>query len=157
MKQNEQPRAADTPVVTLEKVRWEDYEHILALRPHAHQASFVATNEESLEEAEDNPACVPLLIRAAGEPVGFAMYALDADDGNYWIYRLMIDARHQGKGYGRAALIQILELLSKHPDCPFVILGLHPDNTDARKLYEQIGFRMTGEIIGGELVMKYEF
>ncbi|MEN5248835.1 GNAT family N-acetyltransferase [Brucella pseudintermedia] len=157
MKQNGQPRAADDTAVTLEPVRPTDYQQVTALHPHPHQQDFVASNEESLEDAEENPACVPLLIRAGGEPVGFAMYALDEDDGNYWIYRLMIDARHQGKGYGRAALKQLLALLSELPDCPFVILGLQPGNDGAQRLYEQTGFRMTGEVICGERIMKYEF
>ncbi len=157
MKQNGQPRAADDNAVTLEPVSQTDYQQVIALNPHPHQQGFVASNEESLEDAGENPACVPLLVRAGGEPVGFAMYALDEDDGNYWIYRLMIDARHQGKGYGRAALRQLLGLLSELPDCPFVILGLQPGNDGARRLYEQTGFRMTGEVIGGELIMKYEF
>ncbi len=157
MKNNEQLRAVDDTAVTIERVRQEDHAQVIALYPHPHQQDYVASNEESLEEAEENPACVPFVIRAKGEPVGFAMYALDEDDGNYWIYRLMINTRHQGKGYGCMALGQLLDLISKLPDCPFVVLGLHPENVGARKLYEQAGFRMTGEIIGGELIMKYEF
>ncbi|MGG6896068.1 MULTISPECIES: GNAT family N-acetyltransferase [Rhizobium] len=156
-KQNQQLHAANLAAVTLEHVAREDCQQVLLLRPHDYQTSYLASNEESLEEAEENPACVPLIIRAAGEPVGFAMYALDEDDGNYWIYRLMIDGRFQGRGYGRAALIQIVKLLSEIPGCPCVVLGVHPENEKARRLYEHVGFRMTDDVIGGELVMKYDF
>jgi ribosomal protein S18 acetylase RimI-like enzyme len=45
--------------------------------------------------------------------VGFVMYGIDADDDNYWIYRLMIDARHQRKGYGRAAMTELLRRLQE--------------------------------------------
>ncbi len=70
------------------------------------------------------------------------MYTLDEDDGNYWIYRLMIDGRFQGRGYGNAALTQIIELISKIPLCPCVALGVHPENEKARRLYEHVGFRL---------------
>ncbi|MFS8047957.1 GNAT family N-acetyltransferase [Rhizobium sp. BR 314] len=156
-KQNRQPHAADRAAIILERVSREDYQPVLSLRPHDHQTSYVASNAESLEEAEENPACIPLVIRAAGEPVGFAMYALDDDDGNYWIYRLMIDGRFQGRGYGKAALIQIVELISEIPQCPCVVLGVHPENEKARRLYEHVGFRLTDDVINGELVMRYDF
>ncbi|ENN88880.1 spermine/spermidine acetyltransferase [Rhizobium freirei PRF 81] len=156
-KQNPQLHAADLAAVTLERVTREDYQPVLSLRPHDHQTSYVASNEESLEEAEENPACVPLIIRVEGEPVGFAMYALDEDDGNYWIYRLMIDGRFQGRGYGRAALIQIVSLLAEIPECLRVVLGVHPENEKARRLYEHVGFRLTDDVINGELVMRYDF
>ncbi|HET8726248.1 MAG TPA: GNAT family N-acetyltransferase, partial [Alphaproteobacteria bacterium] len=117
MKQNERSAGIGTGSVSVERVTLDEHDAVLSLRPFPHQESFIASNEDSLDEAESNPACVPLIIRAAGEPVGFAMYALDEDDGNYWIYRLMIDARHQGKGYGSAALIRIIGILSELPHC----------------------------------------
>ncbi|NOV21196.1 N-acetyltransferase [Ensifer adhaerens] len=97
-----------TSIVTVERIKPEDHTCVLALQPHSHQLSYVASNAASLEEADENPAFTSV-IRALGEPVGFAMYALDEDDGNYWVYRLMIDARFQGMGYGRAALSRIIQ------------------------------------------------
>lgn len=156
LKEEGQHFAAEMRSVAVEKLCVEEHDCVLSLRMHANQASFVASNSDSLEEAEDNPACVPLIIRAAGEPVGFAMYALDEDDGKYWIYRLMVDERFQGKGYGRAALTQILNTLAELPDCPCVILGVKPENKQAHRLYEGVGFRITGDVIDGEIVMKYD-
>lgn len=157
MKQEEQPYVAEMPSVTVEKIHPDERECVRSLRVHPYQSSFVASNEDSLEEADDNPACVPLIIRAGSEPVGFAMYALDEDDGNYWIYRLMIDARFQGKGYGRTALVQILKMLGEQSGCSCVVLGVKPGNVSARDLYESVGFRATGDIIDDEIVLKYEF
>jgi diamine N-acetyltransferase len=158
MSQHEPSRVTPTSdSVTVERLDPADHARVISLRPHSHQAAFVASNAESLEDAADNPASVPLIIRAAGEPVGFAMYALDEDDGNYWIYRLMIDARVQGRGYGRAAVIRIVEMLSRIPGCDRVVLGVKPDNERARRLYEAVGFRPTGEIIDGEIVMTLAF
>lgn len=155
--QDKQLHAANPAAVTVERVTSGDYQEVLSLHLHDDQISYVASNEESLEDAEEDPDCVPLIIRAAGEPVGFAMYTLDEDDGNYWIFRLMIDARFQGRGYGRAALIQIVKLISEIPQCPCVLLGVYPENEKARQLYEHVGFRLTGDVSDGELVMKYDF
>ena len=45
----------------------------------------------SLAQAFVQPECIPLALYAENKPVGFVMYALDEDDHEYWIYRLMID------------------------------------------------------------------
>lgn len=81
------------------------------------------------------------------------MYALDRDDGNWWIYRLMIDERYQGRGYGRAALEQVIARIRQEPGCDKIIVSIKPDNTVARTLYRSVGFVETGQQIGGEDVM----
>ncbi|MGE6261030.1 GNAT family N-acetyltransferase [Heyndrickxia sporothermodurans] len=45
--------------------------------------------------------------------VGFIVYCtkLDKDD-NYWISAIMIDKKHQGKGYGKAAMGMLIELMT---------------------------------------------
>lgn len=80
------------------------------------------------------------------------MYALDPDDGNYWIYRLMIDQRFQGRGYARAALAQILSRMSSLDGGEKILLGVRPDNERAIALYLDAGFVATGEEIDGERV-----
>jgi diamine N-acetyltransferase len=142
------------PVVRLEPVTPASRPVLLDLTLPAEQQDFVATNAESLHEAEQNPACVPFAIIADGTVVGFAMYALDPADNNHWIYRLMVDHRYQGRGIGRAALEQLIRRMSALPNCPRIILGVDPRNATARALYESVGFRPTGEVIGGEDVMR---
>lgn len=127
----------------------------LAVAPE--QADFVASNAESLAEAAQRPECVPLAIHAGQELVGFAVYALDPDDGRHWIYRLMIDARFQGRGHGGAALAALLELMAGLPGCSLVKLGVAPANHRAARLYERLGFRPNGEIIDGETILVHEF
>ncbi|KSV65630.1 hypothetical protein N185_33240 [Sinorhizobium sp. GW3] len=156
MQEDVKLRVAEVCSIAVNLVTHEDHDCVRSLRVSEDQSSFVASNEASLEEAEDNPACVPLIILGDGKPVGFAMYALDEEDGNYWIYRLMIDARFQGKGYGRAALRRIIGLIAEQPDCSCVVLGVKPQNERARRLYESAGFRLTGDMIDGEIVLRYE-
>ena len=75
--------------VVLKSLGEAEREAVIALDVGDDQDDFVATNAESLEEADENPACVPLGVFSGDEPVviddlvGFAMYALDGDDGNW--------------------------------------------------------------------------
>ncbi|WP_448954683.1 GNAT family N-acetyltransferase [Labrys neptuniae] len=128
---------------------------ICALAVAPEQEDFVASNAESMEEADEWLECVPLALHADGELVGFAMYALDPDDGNYWIYRLMIDARYQRRGLGRAALAALVKLITNLHGCSRIILGVNTDNHDAARLYRSFGFVDTGEVIDGEIVMAF--
>lgn len=136
-----------TPLLAAER------DAVAALRVAPHQQDFVASNTASLQQADEQAFCTPLGIHADGELVGFAMYALDPDDGNYWLYRLMIDARFQGRGYGTAALQAIIVLMRALPDCSSIVLGVEPVNVRAARLYRQAGFRERGDEIGGETVM----
>lgn len=58
-----------------------------------------------------------------------------------YIYDLAIWKRHQGKGYGKQALQQILDKLTGRGP---VTLGVAPDNDRARHIYEQAGFKPAG-------------
>lgn len=66
-------------------------------------------------------------------------------EGRLWLDRLLIDARFQGRGYGRAALEALLERLPEYPEKD-VYLSVIEGNDVATWLYEQYGFRF----IGGE-------
>ncbi|GAA2831961.1 diamine N-acetyltransferase [Aminobacter aminovorans] len=143
-------------IITLRPLDDTERARMLELQVSPAQQDFVASNEDSIEEADDGNHCVPFAIYADDQPVGFTMYALDPDDGNYWIYRLMIDQRHQRRGYGREALLEMLKLMSKLPGCDHVTLSVVPENETAMALYRQTGFHPTGEIIGGEVVFRHD-
>ena len=72
----------------------------------------------------------------------------------YNVGRLYIDKNHQNKGYGKQALLWAMDELKKK-GAPRILLSVHPDNTVARKLYENVGFIYTEHCRGNELVMKY--
>jgi len=89
--------------------------------------------------------------------VGFVMYADPAsppdDQGRTWILRIMIGQDHQGKGYGRAAMIALLARMQAATPPPRTIaLDFHEGNHVAEKLYESLGFRKTGEQEGHEVI-----
>ena len=135
-----------------------NYLPVLDLSVSPEQKAFVATNQYSLAQAYAQPECVPLALYAENKPVGFAMYALDEDDHQYWIYRLMVDQRHQGKGYGRAAMVLLIDCIRGLADEEHtrIYISFEPENVNAKKLYESLGFLPDGRIMYGEVVYRLE-
>ena len=135
-----------------------NYLLVLDLSVSAEQKCFVATNQYSLAQAYAQPECIPLALYAENHPVGFAMYCLDEEDHQYWIYRLMIDQRHQGKGYGREAMQLLIErirgLSDEQHNC--IYISFEPENKIAKSLYESLGFVPDGRVLYGEVVYRLE-
>jgi diamine N-acetyltransferase len=135
------------PDVHLRRVTREIETECLALRVDDAQARFIATNAQSLAQARAHPTLVPLAVydRAAcgylrpGVPmIGFVMYEIDCGVGS--ILRVMIDRAHQRKGYGRAALREVIRRLRLEPEVEMVVTSHRHDNTVAATLFESLGF-----------------
>ena len=90
--------------------------------------------------------CQPFGIYAVGKMAGYVMVIYDYDVPEYDIWHMMIDEGEQGHGYGAAALDRVLEYVRTKPFGPSdrVALTCNRENTAARKLYENRGFRATG-------------
>jgi diamine N-acetyltransferase len=59
----------------------------------------------------------------------------------------MIDAAHQGKGYGRAGVAETIKMiLTRYRRCRAVQLTCFRANTNAAALYKSMGFEPTGEV-----------
>ncbi|NLX08805.1 MAG: GNAT family N-acetyltransferase [Chloroflexi bacterium] len=142
--------------IRLQEVNKDNWQACTKLEPREDQRNFVAPNVYSLAEARFYPELVPLAVYDDKALVGFLMWGTDPDEppGHYWIARMMIDWRQQGKGYGRAAMEAILADLKARPDCVVILLSYHPHNQAAERLYASLGFEKTGEIIGGEVVVR---
>lgn len=75
----------------------------------------------------------------------------DDPDGAY-IWRLMIDAAHQGKGYGTAAIALCREQ-ARAWGLPRVALSVVQADDSNIGFYERLGFTRTGGIVDDELVL----
>jgi diamine N-acetyltransferase len=111
------------------------------LQVQASQEAFTRSALYSIAEAQFYPNTTTRgLATPEGELVGFALYGWDEDAGCWWIYRFLIDRRHQGKGYGRSGLKLVIDDLASRPDCSVIGLRYHHANVAAQKLYESFGF-----------------
>ena len=146
--------------IKLEPINDTNREAVLTLTVREDQP-FVAQNDYSLSEADEANAKAPGTARPfaiyAGEKiVGFCMLALDPEDENpvdrYCLWRFMIDKSEQGKGYGQAALQEIIRYF-KENGVDTVYLSTAPANARGLHVYHKAGFRETGVIEDGEAVL----
>jgi diamine N-acetyltransferase len=70
--------------------------------------------------------------------------------------RYLIDTRHQGRGYGTAALPALIDLIVERHGCSELFLGYEPSNEVASRLYARMGFVPTGEMHEGEIVARLD-
>lgn len=135
-----------------------DIEDALALRVAPGQEDFVTPVDFSLAQAYVDPESnVPFLIRQGDEAMGFMMLRFPAWQGDPDVYtwRLLVDARHQGKGYGRAACLIAIALF-RELGAKRIELSVDGANTASVHLYISLGFIDTGEKDGDETVLARE-
>ncbi|MCE5314549.1 MAG: GNAT family N-acetyltransferase [Armatimonadota bacterium] len=138
--------------IELKEVTRESWPEVMNLALKLEQGGLVAPNFYRVREFKAEPEFVQLAIFNGEEVVGFAMYGRDPDDGKYWIFRLMIDVDHQRQGFGKAALVKLIELMSKIPGCDEIYVGYRPENFVAHALHLSLGFQRTGQMLQGEYI-----
>ena len=142
--------------IELREITMEDFRECIDLSVAEHQRGFVASNMYSLAEAKADGVSNPLAIYAGGRMIGFTMYCFDPKSGTGYIDRLMVAAGHQGRGYGRAAMTEVIRRLRATPGCRRIRTSFEPTNAVAEGLYQSLGFHKTGEIHDGEVVAVLE-
>jgi diamine N-acetyltransferase len=133
--------------VHLRPITAANLDDCLALDVAEAQRGWVAPVVRSLAEAYAIPALVPLAVYDAAArgheqppepPVGFTMY--EVSEGVGFIMRLLIDQRHQRRGYGRATMLEVIRRLRLHPAVELIGTSYRRDNTPAAALYRDLGF-----------------
>ncbi|KQV59665.1 MULTISPECIES: GNAT family N-acetyltransferase [unclassified Duganella] len=143
--------------ITLRAVTRENLDEVADLRLLEHQQAYLASNSYSIAEASFNPALRPRSIYADERLVGFLMYLVpeECEDppGEYGIWRFMVDASVQGRGYGRQAFALLMAEIRSDANARRIFISYKPENLKARDFYASFGFEETGiEAETGEMV-----
>ena len=94
------------------------------------------------------------IIYHGDTPVGMAMY-YDWNEGRaYDFSQFFIDQRYQGKGYGIEAARLVLDRMRQDGKYQKVVLCFIEGNETARRMYEKLGFHLTGERDENEIIME---
>jgi diamine N-acetyltransferase len=139
--------------VTLRKVTKETLPSVLSLRVRDDQKRFVADNAVSIAEAHFTEQAWFRAVVAGDTPVGFVMLYLDMEKRVTYVWRFMIDGKHQGKGYGRGAMAAVIEHVRGLPGAEKLTLSFVPEEGNPSGFYRKFGFVETGEVVHGEKVM----
>jgi diamine N-acetyltransferase len=137
----------------VDKNNWLD---CVNLEVSEEQIDFVTSNTFSVLQSHYDDRNYPVAIYDDNEMVGFLMYLYDEDFKAYRLRRFMIDKNHQCKGYGKRALLELKKLIKDKYSGDKIYTSVKAQNKVAKKLYEKVGFKKTGEQRWGEEILKVE-
>ncbi len=144
-------------MVIFKEITKENFWDCIELSVAEEQVSFVTSNAVSIAQSKVQEECIPLAVYSDDLMIGFVMYCIDTDDGEYWIYRMMIDKKYQSKGYGRKTLEKLLEIIKQDKNHNTIFLGVHKESAYAVKLYKSFGFDFNGQVFGNEHIMRLDY
>ncbi len=150
--------------ITLAEISKDNVNPIVRMNPGAVGERMVATNGISIAQGTYSKNAWFRAVMANDTPVGFVMLAdptLDleaakAEDAvldSLYIWRFMIEFKHQGKGYGEQVMNLIIERAKSMPAINSVSLSYVLRDGNAKPFYERMGFRATGKVTDGEMEM----
>jgi diamine N-acetyltransferase len=146
----------------------DDRAAALALELAPGQDRFVASVEESFRDAVTYVHAEPRYwtVHAGKAVVGFVMISdgipmerLAADPelvGPYFLWRLLIDRRHQRRGYGSATLDAVVEYLAGRPNATVLFTSAGQDDGTPQPFYERYGFVATSRVVDDEVVLRLD-
>ena len=146
--------ASVRPMVSLRPITDENRRAVEALRVAPGQERFVSSVADSLTEAVEEPAgqAIHWAVYAEETPVGFAMISDEVapDSPGYlphYLWKLLIDHRHQRRGYGTATLDLIVEYFRARPGVDVLRTSAGEGEGSPIAFYERYGFERAGGIV----------
>ncbi|MCA1065678.1 GNAT family N-acetyltransferase [Rossellomorea sp. AcN35-11] len=140
--------------VKLQELNQENWYECCKLKVSNEQKDYIEPNAISIAQTKFEPTLKPYAIYFEEKVVGFLMYnSVKEELDGYWVYRIMVDKKYQGKGIGKAATeLMILEMESVL-SAKRIVVGYHPDNKGAHQLYSSLGFVDQGDRFGREMAV----
>ena len=152
------PDPDDTPSprskVSLSEITADTVRTICDLSVREEQKQFVASNAVSIAQAYFSKYAWFRAIYADDTPVGFLMLYDRPEKPEYYLWRLMIDARYQGMGFGHRALKLLIEHVKTRPNATELLTSVHVAEGGPQAFYERMGFKLTGDWEEGEAMMR---
>lgn len=146
--------------VTLREITADTVRAVTNLSVAESQRGFVAPNAVSLAQALFAPAAWYRAIYSGDELAGFVMLEDESllspapPRPGVAVWRFMVDARFQGRGIGRAALLQVIEHVRRKARFERLLLSYVPGPGCPERFYLGLGFRHTGRVEDGEVVLE---
>lgn len=148
--------------VTLREITAATVRAVTKLAVTEYQNRFVAPNAVSLAQALFAPDAWYRAIYSGEELVGFVMVSDQSqlipppETPEAFVWRLMVDAKFQQKGIGRAAMLLVIDHIRSKNIFNELKISYVPEEGGPERLYLSLGFRPTGEVDDGEVVMSLQ-
>ena len=139
------------PNVSLRPVDDDNVQAVIDLSVADDQHEFVAPNVKSLAQAFATTKVWVRAVYAEDVPVGFVMLSDDDEKPRYYLWRFMIDAKHQRRGIGREAMGLVHEYVRSRPGGDRIYLSYVPEDGGPEEFYKSLGYEDTGVEHDGEL------
>ena len=129
-----------------------------ALHVSPDQQRFVSGVAESMREAAEEPdgRAMYWAIYSDETAVGFVMISDEVGAPGYiphYLWKLLIDERHQRKGIGTATLDLVVEYFRGRPGVDEIWTSAGQGEGSPIAFYERYGFEQTGEVVFDEEVL----
>ena len=148
----------------------DDFEAVFRLRRGPGQDRYlglmISHFEDAIADAKACPRYWSVHDVEDGTLVGFVMISdgipaevLAADDdilGPYYLWRLLIDERFQGRGYGAATIDAVVAYLRTRPGADILWTSCAAGPGSPQPFYVRYGFVLTGEVKWGEDLLRLD-
>ena len=145
-------------MISFRKITEENFDLMLVMNG-GDDGLFTTPVATSLAQAwlyhEDDGDIYPFAIYEEETPVGFMQIGSDSQQRVACLWHFLIDQKHQGKGYGTAAVKLLLQLMQESGKYDSIGLCCHKDNLKGQRVYQKAGFRPTGP--EGEHDLRFTF
>jgi len=140
------------PSIELREITEANRDVVVTIHAGPAQGRYVPSVADSIEEAAETPEGNPWYraVYLEGEPVGFVMLSWDVTpqppdiSGPWFLWRLIVDERHQGRGIGRAIVDEVVRLI-RAEGATELLTSHGMGEGDPGGFYERLGFVPTGE------------
>jgi len=140
------------------KITWDNFIQCIELQVTEEQRRFISSNQHALAEAyiasDEGQIIITFAVYKEDNMVGFISMYYDDGNGNfdyssYGIFKMMIDKRYQGLGYGKEMVEKAIDYARTFPRgiAKVIELTYKPENVVAKKIYDSLGFVETGETL----------
>jgi diamine N-acetyltransferase len=141
---------------------------VMKLRRGPGQDRYLGTMASHFGDAVTDARACPRMWSVHDEAllVGFVMISdgipverLAADDdlvGPYFLWRLLIDERYQGRGYGAATIDAVVAYLRTRPGADALWTSCRAGPGSPQPFYLRYGFVLTGDVKWGEDLLRLD-
>ncbi len=137
-------------LIPLDRYNWES---VIALEVRDDQKNFMHSNLFLLAQCRFENLN-PFAVTKKGDMVGLITYG--EFNGICWINHIMVDRNSQQLGIGNKALQLMIDTLKGNWHCKEIRTTVSKENFWALYFFEQAGFEVIKDDLGGEVILKYK-